>query len=112
MITIGWPTLRSQVACQVYRVLDLSGLTRSVRESKNFTKAGYVYYNGIRITSLRHTVPLGVKFRLELRFPNGRTRGQDIMLVSSNRLQKLKPRETSPGENQHINDPPKWNLRG
>ena len=112
MIKIGWPTQKKQVNAQVWRVLDLSGLTRSVRESKNYTKAGFVYLDGTRITSLKHTVSIGDPFTLELRFPNGRTRSLEIMLVPVNRLTSRTPRQTTPGSTPYINDPDKFNYRG
>jgi hypothetical protein len=112
MIKIGWPTLQKQVNAQVWRVLDLSGLTKSTRDSKNYTKSGYVFLNDSCITSLRHTVPLGDPFTLELRFPNGRVKGAEIMLVPTNRLIKRKPREMSPGNNPYLNDPPKFFYKG
>lgn len=112
MIKIGWPTLKKQVNAQVWRVLDLSGLTRSVRESKNYTKSGFVYLDGNRITSLRHTVSIGDPFTLELRFPNGRTKSLEIMLVPVNRISKRPPRQASPGNTPYINDPDKFNYRG
>ena len=112
MRLVPWPTLRTKVAAQVWRVLDLSGMTRTVRESTNFLKAGYVYLNGSRVTSKKATVALGDPFHLELRFPNGRIQGYDLTLIPSNRLVNRKPRQASPGTNHHINDPDKLNYRG
>jgi hypothetical protein len=112
MIEIGWPTLQKQVNAQVWRVLDLSGLTKSTRDSRNFTKSGYVYLDDTCITSLRHTVALGDPFRLELRFPNGRIKGADIMLVPINRLSKRTPRQASPGTGPYLNDPEKYFYKG
>lgn len=112
MIKVGWPTLRKDVAANVWRVLDLSGLTRSVRDSRNYTRAGYLYINGARVTSLKHTIPLGTKFRIELRFPNGRVQGLDVMLVPANRIAQRSQRQASPGTNQSVNDPSKTNYRG
>jgi hypothetical protein len=112
MIKIGWPTQQKQVNAQVWRVLDLSGLTRSTRESKNYTRSGFVFLNDSCITSLRHTVTLGDPFTLELRFPNGRIKGAEIMLVPTNRLITRKPREMSPGNNPYLNDPPKFFYKG
>ena len=112
MIKIGWPTLRKQVNAQVWRVLDLSGLTRSVRESRNYTKSGFVYLNGNRITSLKATVAIGDPFTLELRFPNGRTKSLEIMLVPMNRIANRTQRQASPGTGPFLNDPDKFNYRG
>jgi hypothetical protein len=112
MIEIGWPTQKKQVNAQVWRVLDLSGLTKSTRDSRNFTKSGYVYLDDTLITSLKHTVALGDPFRLELRFPNGRVKGADIMLVPVNRLSNRTPRQASPGTNPYLNDPSKYFYKG
>lgn len=69
MIRIGWPTQDKQTQANVWRILDLCGLTKSVRESRNYTKAGFVYLNGRRV-NMKTTIGLGVLFTLELRFPN------------------------------------------
>lgn len=109
---ISWPTLKHQTNVQVWRILDLSGLTNSVRESRNYTKSGLVYLNGMLISSLKDTVSSGEPFYLELRFPNGRTKGQDIVVVPSSRLTLRTSRQTSPGTSPYINDPTKFNYRG
>lgn len=80
MITVAWPSAVAEKA-EVWRVLDLSGMTNSVRESRNYTKAGYCYLNGKRVLSLKTTVVLGSKFDLELRFPNGKIVRREIKLV-------------------------------
>lgn len=92
MLKVVWP---SAVATrgEVWRVLDLSGLTKSVRESENFLKAGYVWLDDNHILSLRDTVELGRLFRLEIRFPNGVVRARNIMLV---RPTRYKPRNNYP----------------
>lgn len=112
MHKIAWPTQQKNVNAQVWRVLDLSGITKSVRESRNFVRAGFVYLNGNLMTSFRLTVPLGSRFNLEVRFPNGRTKGGDIMLVAADRLTARAPRLSAPGTNNFINDPSKTNYRG
>jgi hypothetical protein len=112
MRNVPWPTLRKKVDAQIWRILDLSGMTRTVRESNNYLKAGYVYANGVLVTSKKATMPLGHPFFLEIRFPNGRTIGYDLNLIPSNRLVNRKPRQASPGTNHHINDPEKLNYRG
>lgn len=112
MIKIGWPTYRSDISVEVWRLLDMSGLTNSVRFSRNYTKSGYVYVDGNRIDSLKHKVPMGVPMLLELRFPNGKIQSEEIMVVAFNRLQKLTPRLRSPGTNQYLNDPPKYFYKG
>ncbi len=103
MIRVGWPANRDKRLAQIWRVLDLSGMTKSVRESRNFTRAGFMFFNGSRIQSLRKTVPLGELFTLELRFPNGVTKTESIMLVPIDRTRQLE---------QRSNEPRQLNYRG
>lgn len=109
---VGWQTQSDLSYAEVWRVLDLSGLTNSVRESLNYTKAGFVYLNGIRVSSLKERVQLGSTFTLELRFPNGRVKSEEITLVATNRLIERTPRQTEPGTSQHLTDPDKYFRRG
>lgn len=109
---VGWQTQNQETFAQVWRVLDLSGLTKSVRESRNFTKSGFVYMDGVRISSLKDRVRLGTTFTLELRFPNGRTKSEEITLVATNRLVGRTPRQTEPGTSQHLTDPDKYFRKG
>lgn len=80
MLIVTWPSAVATRA-EVWRVLDLSGMTNSVRQSRNFVKAGFVYLNGNHITSLRDLMDVGRDYRLEIRFPNGVVQGQNIRLV-------------------------------
>jgi len=102
MTVVRWFSAIAKRA-EVWRVLDLSGITKSVRESQGFTKSGYVYLNGSLVTSLKETVEIGVPFRLEVRFPNGVVSGKDITVV--NRMQ-------APGRVQRPNDPRTLNRKG
>lgn len=79
MLNVGWPSAIATKA-EIWRVLDLSGITNSPRESRNFIKAGFVYLNGVRVVSMSETVEVGSQFRLELRFPNSVIKGEDIFL--------------------------------
>lgn len=92
MITVQWPSSVASKA-QVWRVLDLSGMTTSVRQSRNFTKAGYVYVNGNRIYGLKAVVSVGEKFTLELRYPNGKIVSKSIMLTTRNYTRKARNNE-------------------
>jgi|SRR5690606_3035285 len=92
MIRVAWPSAIATKA-EVWRVLDLSGMTKSVRESRNFVRAGYIWLDGNHVLSLRDTVDVGRVFRLEIRFPNGVVRGENIMLV---RPVRHKPRTNHP----------------
>jgi len=78
--TVQWPSAIATRA-QVWRVLDLSGMTTSVRDSRNFTKAGFVFVDGNQVFDLKTTVPVGTPFTLELRFPNGKIVSQSVTLV-------------------------------
>jgi len=112
MIKIGWPTHRSDISVEVWRLLDLCGLTNSVRSSRNYTKSGYVYVDGNLINNLKHKVPMGSPMLLELRFPNGKIQSEEIMVVAHTRMSNLTPRLRSPGTNQYLNDPPKYFYKG
>jgi hypothetical protein len=98
MLNVAWPSAIASQA-EVWRVLDLSGLTKSVRESKNYTLAGFVYVNGQRIFTLKETVAIGSSFRLELRFPNGVVDFRDIFL---SRKINYKPRSNQPTIEQRV----------
>ena len=92
MLTVLWPSAVASRA-EIWRVLDLSGLTKSGRESENFLKAGFVYLNGQRIYTLQETVEVGRLFLLELRFPNGIAHRRHIFL---SRPTRYKPRLNQP----------------
>ncbi len=79
-LKVQWPSAIATHA-EVWRILDLSGMTKSVRESKNFTRAGFTFVNGNMVKTLKKQVKLGDPFTLELRFPNGVIKSQYIMLV-------------------------------
>lgn len=80
-IKVEWPsTVATHV--EVWRLLDLSGMVKSVRDARNFTKAGFLYVNGRCITSLKFTIKIGSPALFELRFPNGVIRSQEIMAVN------------------------------
>ncbi len=80
-VRVQWPSVVALKA-QIWRLLDLSGLTKSVRESRNFTRAGFVFLNGNQVLGLKETVSIGNTFTLELRFPNKRVKSMDITLVN------------------------------
>lgn len=74
----------------------MSGMTNSVRESRNFTRAGYTYLDGRRIQSLKATVDMGKVFVLELRFPNGVTKSAELFVFPATRHTAKASRVTSP----------------
>lgn len=100
MIKVAWPTYNMDKKPQIWRLLDLSGLTNNVRQSKNYLKSGFVFVDGNPVRSLRDTVSMGAPFTLSLRFPNGRTFEHDMMVVTS-----------VPGK-QRSSDPFTKNYRG
>jgi ribosomal protein S4 len=102
VLIVTW-TSRVANNAQVWRVLDLSGITSSVRESRNFIRAGYVYVNGNQILDFRRTVPLGAVLLFELRFPNGVVKSHQVKVI---------PREYAPGTNQRSNNPTKKHRKG
>ena len=80
---------------EIWRILDLSGLTKSVRQSKNCVKSGLVYYNGMRVSSLKQTTTMGKIFLLEVRFPNG-IKLDTMMVFYQDRNTKMKSRHNYP----------------
>lgn len=95
MIRVGYPAVRYITQANIWRVLDLSGLTRSVRESRNVLRSGWVFLNNNQVLSKKARVSLGVPFTLEIRFPNGRIRGEEIILFPIDSILK-KPRSNEP----------------
>lgn len=93
-VTIEWPSAIA-THVEVWRLLDLSGLTSSVRESRNFTKAGFLYVNTRRITSLGHQVEMGSPTTLEIRFPNGVTKSKIVTVVTRHTGSRT-PRQQGP----------------
>lgn len=93
-IIVQWPSAVAKRA-EIWRVYDLAGLTKSVRQSKGFTKAGFAYINGRKVRNLKDTVEIGTPFDLELRFPNGRVITERIQL--SNKYYGVRqPRSNEP----------------
>ncbi len=102
MLVVTWLSSFASAA-QTWRVLDLSGITKSVRQSGNFVKAGYVYVEGDRVPDFRHTVPLGVPLSFELRFPNGVIKPYTVKVI---------PREYAPTRRARMSSPTKLNRKG
>lgn len=102
MTKVQWPS-RVATNVQVWRVLDLAGYTSSVRQSKGYTRAGFVFVDGNRVNSLRDTIPMNKEITLELRFPNGNIRSASIMVI---------PRMYWPGHKQRSNTPTTLNRKG
>lgn len=80
VLLVAWPSVVATKA-EVWRVLDLSGMTTSVRQSRNFVKAGFVFLDGNPISTLRDQMDLGRNYCLEIRFPNGVTVVRNLRLV-------------------------------
>lgn len=59
----------------------MAGFTSSVRQSMNALRAGLVYVDGVRIFRFNETVNIGKVFQLELKYPNGTSKRDDVMLV-------------------------------
>ncbi len=91
MVVVEWPSITASRA-DLWRVLDLCGLTRSVRESKRVMQANLVYLNGLMVTSQTEMVALGKNFHLEIRYPSGKVRGNTIRLIP--RIRPSRPRQT------------------
>jgi len=80
-LTLEWPSHISPVA-NVWRLLDLSGMTRNVRESQGLVRSGYVWLNDVRVAGTKDLTPVGDRVRLEIRWPNGVVKARDIFIVS------------------------------
>lgn len=80
MLDVIWPSNVAEKA-EVWRVLNLSGLTNSTRQSMNYVRAGFVYLNNEPIRTLRDQMDIGREYRLELRFPNGVVEGRNLKLI-------------------------------
>ena len=92
MIHVIWPSAIATRA-EVWRVLDLSGLTSSPRQSRNYIRAGYVFLDGNLVGNLKETMELGRPYRLELRFPSGLS---NLLIVQLTRPVRYKPRTNQP----------------
>ena len=79
-VRVQWPSAVATQA-ELVRVLDLSGLSASPRQSKGLIRAGLVFLDGQQIHDLKKKVPIESTFTLEVRLPNGRVRSLEIMVV-------------------------------
>jgi hypothetical protein len=79
IITVKWPAVTATHA-EVLRVLDLSGITHSFRESRRAIRSGATFLNG-ELCTLRTKVEVGSTFYLEVRGSNGILRGKNIFLT-------------------------------
>jgi hypothetical protein len=79
-VRVQWPSAVATRA-ELVRVLDLSGLSASPRQSKGLIKAGLVFLDGQQVHDLKKKVPIESTFTLEVRPPDGRTRSLEIMVV-------------------------------
>jgi hypothetical protein len=96
MLKVTWPG-RGVTHVEVWRILDLSGLTQNPRMSKNYVKARYVYLDGNLVT-LKTRVEIGREFQLQIVFPSGVTKYNDIMVVEQSlRAGSLNARAGAPG---------------
>lgn len=81
-ITVEWNSTQ-EVQAEVWRVLDLSGMTKTHRESRNSVLSKLVYLNGNRVETLKDTVPVGSTFTLEIRYNTPEVnKKQEIFLTS------------------------------
>jgi hypothetical protein len=92
LLVVEWPSPVAKYA-NLWRVLDLSGLTPSVRESKRQIMSGNVFLNGNQILSWRQLVPIGTTFHVEIK-STGRSKEADIRLIPM--VRPNKPRQAGP----------------
>jgi hypothetical protein len=77
---IQWPGFGLN-RVEIYRVLDLSGLTSTPRKSNLFIKAGYVFIDGNRVSSIKETMEVGKPVLLSVRLPSGIIKEDTIMVT-------------------------------
>ncbi len=65
ILTVQWPSLSAQHV-ELWRVLDLAGITRSPRDSELAVKSGAVFVDGERVTNQKHTISVGRVYRIEV----------------------------------------------
>lgn len=99
-ITVQWPSITATHA-EVWVVLHLSGMAKSVRQAKDLAKRGLVQLNGGPV-DLRTKVAIGEFFTLEIL--SGVRKGSEII--------KLVEREYYEGRNQRQNGPRQEYRRG
>ncbi len=95
MIVVKWPSVRATHA-QVWRVLDLSGMSQSPRQSGDMIKAGWVFLNGHRVASKKSLVEVNSTFTLEIRMPSGRVKTEVIQLTEQGHSPRTFARQTGP----------------
>lgn len=66
---------------EIYRVLDLSGLSPNSRKSEIFIRSGYVFVNNDQVLSIKDTIEVGKTVLLSIRFPSGIIKEDNIMVV-------------------------------
>ena len=64
-LTIQWPSITA-IRAEVWAVLHLAGMAKSVRQAKELVKRGFVFLNGNPV-SMKTTAAFGVDFELEVR---------------------------------------------
>lgn len=65
VLTVKWPSLTTKYA-EIWRVLDLAGITASPRDSELAIKSGCVFVDGERVTSQRAQLMIGRVYRIEV----------------------------------------------
>ena len=80
-ITVVWPSVIPGRA-NVWRILDLAGMTATHRQSRDVTRGGIVYLDGNNV-GLRDTISTGTTFLLEIRYPNRPHVRRNIFLANS-----------------------------
>lgn len=67
---------------EVWKVLELSGLASSTRKAQIFIRSGYVYKDGMNITSLKDMMDVGNPVLLSIRFPSGIVTEDSITVIN------------------------------
>jgi hypothetical protein len=80
MRIIKWPGY-GITHVEIYRVLDLSGLTNNPRQSKLFIKAGYVFMDNNPVFTIKDKMEIGLPSLLSIRFSNNTVKEDIIMVI-------------------------------
>lgn len=99
-ITVQWPGITA-TQVEVWVVLHLSGMAKSVRQAKELVKRGYVRLNGGPV-DMRTKVEIGEDFTLETLDP----------LRRASKIIRVVEREYYEGRNPRQNTPRQEHRRG
>lgn len=80
MKIVQWPGFDVKFV-EVFRVLDLSGISPNIRNSKLWVKSGYVYLDGVKVLSIKDRLEVGRPCTISVRFPSSIIKQEIIMVI-------------------------------